>query len=150
MFLLHGGVFYSFLQLSELALEVAILYYGGHLVVTGQMSGGTLISFFIYMLELGECLEVRRHPWCSSFERPPPTLNQRHVRYRLAERCVGVHGPHAGSRGRREGFRVPGQEAQTAGGGHGGSGHVRRRGRVSGRHVRLPDAARRRYSQGSF
>lgn len=26
-------------------------------VVTGQMSGGTLISFFIYMLELGECLE---------------------------------------------------------------------------------------------
>ncbi|XP_056274984.1 ATP-binding cassette sub-family B member 9 [Pseudoliparis swirei] len=44
-------------SLSELALEVAILYYGGHLVVTGQMSGGTLISFFIYMLELGECLE---------------------------------------------------------------------------------------------
>ncbi|TNN42507.1 ATP-binding cassette sub-family B member 9 [Liparis tanakae] len=43
--------------LSELALEIAILYYGGHLVVTGQMSGGTLISFFIYMLELGECLE---------------------------------------------------------------------------------------------
>lgn len=45
-------------QISELALEVAILYYGGHLVVTGQMSSGALISFFIYMLELGECLEV--------------------------------------------------------------------------------------------
>ncbi|XP_068576937.1 ABC-type oligopeptide transporter ABCB9 isoform X2 [Cebidichthys violaceus] len=44
-------------SISELALEVAILYYGGHLVVTGQMSGGALISFFIYMLELGECLE---------------------------------------------------------------------------------------------
>ncbi|XP_068461125.1 ABC-type oligopeptide transporter ABCB9 [Clinocottus analis] len=44
-------------SISELALEVAILYYGGHLVITGQMSGGTLISFFIYMLELGECLE---------------------------------------------------------------------------------------------
>uniref|UniRef100_A0A665V7X2 ABC-type oligopeptide transporter ABCB9 n=1 Tax=Echeneis naucrates TaxID=173247 RepID=A0A665V7X2_ECHNA len=43
--------------ISELALEVAILYYGGHLVVTGQMSSGALISFFIYMLELGECLE---------------------------------------------------------------------------------------------
>ncbi|XP_063753149.1 ATP-binding cassette sub-family B member 9 isoform X2 [Eleginops maclovinus] len=42
---------------SELALEVAVLYYGGHLVVTGQMSSGSLISFFIYMLELGECLE---------------------------------------------------------------------------------------------
>eukprot|EP00064_Thunnus_orientalis_P016497 superscaffoldBa00003285_g16563 len=43
--------------ISELALEVAILYYGGYLVVTGQMSSGALISFFIYMLELGECLE---------------------------------------------------------------------------------------------
>ncbi|KAG7222161.1 hypothetical protein INR49_016733 [Caranx melampygus] len=44
-------------SISELALEVAVLYYGGHLVVTGQMSSGALISFFIYMLELGECLE---------------------------------------------------------------------------------------------
>ncbi|XP_053466609.1 ATP-binding cassette sub-family B member 9 [Ictalurus furcatus] len=43
--------------ISELALQVAILFYGGHLVVTDQMSGGTLISFFIYELELGECLE---------------------------------------------------------------------------------------------
>ncbi|XP_076848345.1 ABC-type oligopeptide transporter ABCB9 isoform X2 [Brachyhypopomus gauderio] len=43
--------------ISELALQVAILYYGGHLVVTGQITGGTLISFIIYELELGECLE---------------------------------------------------------------------------------------------
>ncbi|XP_026178135.1 ABC-type oligopeptide transporter ABCB9 [Mastacembelus armatus] len=43
--------------ISELALEVAILYFGGHLVVTSQMTTGALISFFIYMLELGECLE---------------------------------------------------------------------------------------------
>ncbi|XP_031426297.1 ATP-binding cassette sub-family B member 9 isoform X2 [Clupea harengus] len=43
--------------ISELALQVVILYYGGHLVLTGQMSGGTLISFVIYELELGECLE---------------------------------------------------------------------------------------------
>uniref|UniRef100_A0A8C9WDM2 ABC-type oligopeptide transporter ABCB9 n=1 Tax=Scleropages formosus TaxID=113540 RepID=A0A8C9WDM2_SCLFO len=43
--------------ISELALQVIILFYGGHLVVTGQMSGGTLISFIIYELELGECLE---------------------------------------------------------------------------------------------
>lgn len=28
-------------------------------MVTDQMSGGTLISFIIYELELGECLEVR-------------------------------------------------------------------------------------------
>lgn len=46
------------LQISELALQVAILFYGGHLVVTDQMTGGTLISFVIYELELGECLEV--------------------------------------------------------------------------------------------
>ncbi|XP_036382601.1 ATP-binding cassette sub-family B member 9 [Megalops cyprinoides] len=43
--------------ISELALQVAILFYGGHLVISGQMSGGTLISFVIYELELGECLE---------------------------------------------------------------------------------------------
>uniref|UniRef100_A0A3B3D176 ATP-binding cassette, sub-family B (MDR/TAP), member 9 n=1 Tax=Oryzias melastigma TaxID=30732 RepID=A0A3B3D176_ORYME len=43
--------------ISELALEVSILFYGGHLVMTGQTSSGTLIAFFIYMLELGECLE---------------------------------------------------------------------------------------------
>nr|XP_023676486.1 ATP-binding cassette sub-family B member 9 [Paramormyrops kingsleyae]XP_023676487.1 ATP-binding cassette sub-family B member 9 [Paramormyrops kingsleyae] len=43
--------------ISELALQVGILVYGGHLVVSGQMSGGTLISFVIYELELGECLE---------------------------------------------------------------------------------------------
>ncbi|XP_034548436.1 ATP-binding cassette sub-family B member 9 [Notolabrus celidotus] len=43
--------------ISELALEVAVLCYGGHLVVTGQMSSSALISFFIYMLDLGECLE---------------------------------------------------------------------------------------------
>ncbi|XP_014026453.1 ABC-type oligopeptide transporter ABCB9 isoform X2 [Salmo salar] len=43
--------------ISELVLQVAILFYGGHLVITEQMSGGTLISFVIYELELGECLE---------------------------------------------------------------------------------------------
>ncbi|KAG9261464.1 ATP-binding cassette sub-family B member 9 [Astyanax mexicanus] len=43
--------------ISELALQVTILFYGGHLVVTDQISGGTLISFIIYELELGECLE---------------------------------------------------------------------------------------------
>uniref|UniRef100_A0A8C7D054 ABC-type oligopeptide transporter ABCB9 n=1 Tax=Oncorhynchus kisutch TaxID=8019 RepID=A0A8C7D054_ONCKI len=43
--------------ISELVLEVAILFYGGHLVITEQMSGGGLISFILYELELGECLE---------------------------------------------------------------------------------------------
>ncbi|XP_066545998.1 ABC-type oligopeptide transporter ABCB9 [Amia ocellicauda] len=44
-------------DLSELVMQVSILYYGGHLVVSGQMTGGTLISFFIYELELGDCLQ---------------------------------------------------------------------------------------------
>ncbi|KAL6466005.1 hypothetical protein MHYP_G00261380 [Metynnis hypsauchen] len=43
--------------ISELALQVAMLFYGGHLVITDQISGGTLISFIVYVLELGECLE---------------------------------------------------------------------------------------------
>ncbi|KAM9393017.1 ABC-type oligopeptide transporter ABCB9 [Pholidichthys leucotaenia] len=43
--------------ISELALELAILYYGGHLVITEQMTSGKLIAFFIYLLDLGECLE---------------------------------------------------------------------------------------------
>ncbi|XP_061841989.1 ABC-type oligopeptide transporter ABCB9 isoform X2 [Nerophis lumbriciformis] len=42
--------------ISELALEVTILTYGGHLVVSGQMGSSELLSFFIYMLEMGECL----------------------------------------------------------------------------------------------
>lgn len=45
-------------QLSELALEIIILYYGGHLVASGQITSGTFFSFFIYLLNLGECLEV--------------------------------------------------------------------------------------------
>ncbi|KAL7836254.1 hypothetical protein AOLI_G00275380 [Acnodon oligacanthus] len=43
--------------ISELAMQVAMLFYGGHLVITDQISGGTLISFIVYVLELGECLE---------------------------------------------------------------------------------------------
>lgn len=51
-------------QISELALEVAVIYYGGHLVISNQMSSGELIAFFIYVLELAECLEV--FAFCSS------------------------------------------------------------------------------------
>ncbi|XP_075879126.1 ABC-type oligopeptide transporter ABCB9 [Nelusetta ayraudi] len=44
-------------SISELGLEAAIIYYGGHLVITDQMSGGDLIAIFIYILELGECFQ---------------------------------------------------------------------------------------------
>lgn len=45
-------------QITQLGMEVAIIYYGGYLVVTKQMTSGGLISFFIYVLELAESLEV--------------------------------------------------------------------------------------------
>ncbi|CAL1615051.1 unnamed protein product [Knipowitschia caucasica] len=51
------GVYMWCTCLSEVALELAVLYYGGHLVVSKQLTSGALISLFIYMLQLGECLE---------------------------------------------------------------------------------------------
>ncbi|MGH0156734.1 UNVERIFIED_CONTAM: hypothetical protein FKN15_032067 [Acipenser sinensis] len=45
------------LKLTVLALQVSILYYGGHLVVSGHLTSGNLISFIIYELELGDCME---------------------------------------------------------------------------------------------
>ncbi|KAK1160166.1 ATP-binding cassette sub-family B member 9 [Acipenser oxyrinchus oxyrinchus] len=44
-------------SLTVLALQVSILYYGGHLVVSGHLTSGNLISFIIYELELGDCME---------------------------------------------------------------------------------------------
>ncbi|XP_052801103.1 ABC-type oligopeptide transporter ABCB9-like [Mya arenaria] len=40
----------------ELGLTVAVLYYGGHLVTSGHLTGGTLISFILYQVQLGNCL----------------------------------------------------------------------------------------------
>ncbi|XP_013000221.1 ABC-type oligopeptide transporter ABCB9 isoform X2 [Cavia porcellus] len=36
---------------------VSILYYGGHLVISGQMTSGDLIAFIIYEFVLGDCME---------------------------------------------------------------------------------------------
>ncbi|XP_071093538.1 ABC-type oligopeptide transporter ABCB9-like [Haliotis cracherodii] len=44
-------------QLFELALTVGVLYYGGHLVIANLISGGNLVSFILYQIELGQCLE---------------------------------------------------------------------------------------------
>lgn len=46
-------------QLTLLVVQVSILYYGGHLVISGQMSSGNLIAFIIYEFVLGDCMEVR-------------------------------------------------------------------------------------------
>lgn len=47
-----------FLQISKVSLEIAVIYYGGHLVISNQMSSAQLISFFIYVLDLADSLEV--------------------------------------------------------------------------------------------
>uniref|UniRef100_A0A8C4TLE6 ABC-type oligopeptide transporter ABCB9 n=1 Tax=Erpetoichthys calabaricus TaxID=27687 RepID=A0A8C4TLE6_ERPCA len=43
--------------LAYVALQVSVLFYGGHLVISDQMTSGNLISFIIYELELGDCME---------------------------------------------------------------------------------------------
>ncbi|XP_030075698.1 ABC-type oligopeptide transporter ABCB9 [Microcaecilia unicolor] len=42
---------------TQLVLQISILYYGGHLVISKQMTSGNLISFIIYEFLLGESME---------------------------------------------------------------------------------------------
>ena len=49
-----------YLQLFELGLSVSVLYYGGHLVLTETLSGGNLVSFILYEMQLGNCVDVSR------------------------------------------------------------------------------------------
>jgi ATP-binding cassette subfamily B (MDR/TAP) protein 9 len=37
--------------------DVLTLYYGGHLVMRGELSGGNLVSFLLYSLSLGTAIE---------------------------------------------------------------------------------------------
>ncbi|KAK6190801.1 hypothetical protein SNE40_002588 [Patella caerulea] len=54
--MIYGG--YSICnQLFELALTVSTLYYGGHLVIKGELSGGNLVSFILYQIQLGDSLD---------------------------------------------------------------------------------------------
>ncbi|XP_063000463.1 ABC-type oligopeptide transporter ABCB9 [Elgaria multicarinata webbii] len=43
--------------LTLLIVQVSILYYGGHLVISERMTSGNLISFIIYEFVLGDCME---------------------------------------------------------------------------------------------
>ena len=45
-------------QFFELFLVVATLYYGGHLVLDDILTGGHLVSFILYQMELGFAIEV--------------------------------------------------------------------------------------------
>ncbi|XP_013401168.1 ATP-binding cassette sub-family B member 9 isoform X1 [Lingula anatina] len=51
------GAFMWCNEVFELSLTVATLYYGGHLVLNKTMTGGNLVSFILYQLELGDCFE---------------------------------------------------------------------------------------------
>ncbi|XP_065177863.1 ABC-type oligopeptide transporter ABCB9-like [Sycon ciliatum] len=44
-------------QLLEWASVIAILFYGGYLVLNDELSGGYLVSFILYCEELGSCIE---------------------------------------------------------------------------------------------
>ena len=37
---------------------MATLYYGGHLVIDDRLTGGRLVSFILYQMQLGYCIEV--------------------------------------------------------------------------------------------
>ena len=47
-------------QILELMFDVCTLFYGGHLVLKGVISGGQLVSFILYSMELGNSLSVRQ------------------------------------------------------------------------------------------
>ncbi|XP_058137284.1 ABC-type oligopeptide transporter ABCB9-like [Dasypus novemcinctus] len=44
--------------LTLVIVQGSILYYGGHLVISDQMTSGNLISFIIYKFVLAECMEA--------------------------------------------------------------------------------------------
>lgn len=62
-------------------------------MVTNQMSGGTLISFVIYELELGEALEVR----CCSFNMYTPDTHKMNLKHSgiFAEYIISIHRSNA-------------------------------------------------------
>lgn len=49
---LYGGYRWC-TEILTLALDVVVLLYGGHLVLEGELSGGNLVSFILYQLQLG-------------------------------------------------------------------------------------------------
>jgi len=51
------GGYHSSTEICFLAMEVVVLFYGGHLVMKGDLSGGYLISYTFYSFELSSCIE---------------------------------------------------------------------------------------------
>ena len=46
------------MQLLELVLQVVTLYYGGHLVINYEMTGGELVSLLLYQVSLSAAIDV--------------------------------------------------------------------------------------------
>lgn len=44
-------------EVADLAMTLLILYYGGHLVMQGNLTGGHLVSFILYSIEIGTAFE---------------------------------------------------------------------------------------------
>ena len=53
---LAAGGYNVLTELSYLVMEVLLLFYGGHLVMKGDLTGGHLVSFTIYDMELGQSI----------------------------------------------------------------------------------------------
>ena len=51
------GGYVSCTEVCFLAMEVLVLFYGGHLVMRGDLSGGNLVSFSFYNFDLSSCIE---------------------------------------------------------------------------------------------
>ncbi len=45
-------------QLLELVLQIVTLYYGGHLVIFHEITGGELVSFLLYQVSLAAAIDV--------------------------------------------------------------------------------------------
>lgn len=58
-----GGVFMGVASLAAFVAITVVLWYGGHLVLAGEMSIGALTSFFIYSLVVGFALAAVTDVW---------------------------------------------------------------------------------------
>lgn len=57
---LHTALLWIFsdLQMTEVGMKVAMLYYGRLFIQYGQMSTGNLVSFILYQQDLGDNIRV--------------------------------------------------------------------------------------------
>jgi ATP-binding cassette subfamily B (MDR/TAP) protein 9 len=55
-------------KIAELLMTVSMLSYGAYLVTTSQISSGDFISFVIFQLTLGQCLEGLTSVYTGKFQ----------------------------------------------------------------------------------